>query len=781
MSPETKALYEFGRFRCDPAEHLLFCEGKAVSLAPKAFEILLILIKSNGRLLTKDEMMQKVWPDTFVEDANLTINISALRKLLGDSTGDQQFIETVPKRGYRFIVPVKQFHDDGKASEPMHSPEIARVVAPTSAWPRRVALLAALLLVAIMVVVLLSTRSAKLTDKDTVVLADFANSTGDPVFDDALRQGLSSQLEQSPFLNLLSEERGAQTLALMSQPRDARLSHQLGLEVCQRTASTALLDGAIAQVGTHYLLTLKAINCSNGDSLGSAEEQAADKDHVLDSLGKVASRMRSQLGESLVSVQKYDAPPESVTTPSLEALKAYSLGYQAMVVKSDYVGAIPLFQRAISFDPKFAMAYARMGTSYADLNETVRSAESVRRAYELREHVSDREKFYIASHYEMFVTGDLEAARKVYELSAQTYPRDTRLGNLGFLYSELGNYDKALAEYKEDLKLNPEKGNAYADLAGAYLRLGRLDEALATAREAQVHNIDVPEVHLHLYWINFLRHDAAGMEREAAELMGKPGDEDQMLNYESDTALYGGQITKARALMRRAIESANALDEKEAAALYQAEAAVREALVGNPDLAKHQARAALALSKGRDAEALSAIALGLAGDSAYATRLADDLGNHFPENTIVQSNYLPTIRAAVLLRSGDAGKAIETLAAATPYELGTNFVTLNFVLYPVYLRGQAYLAAKQGAAAAAEFQKILEHPGVVRSEPIGAFAHLQMARALVLAGDKIKAMTAYQEFFTLWKDADSDIPILKAAKAEYGGLYSLEGRASKNQ
>ena len=249
MSPETKVLYEFGRFRCDPAEHLLFCEGKAVSLAPKAFEILIILIKSNRRLLTKDEMMQKVWPDTFVEDANLTINISALRKLLGDSTGDQQYIETVPKRGYRFIVPVKQFHDDGKASEPMHSPEIARVVAPTSAWSRRIALPAALLLIAVMVVVLLSTRSAKLTDKDTVVLADFANSTGDPVFDDALRQGLSSQLEQSPFLNLLSDERGAQTLALMSQPRDARLSHQLGLEVCQRTASTALLDGAIAQVG----------------------------------------------------------------------------------------------------------------------------------------------------------------------------------------------------------------------------------------------------------------------------------------------------------------------------------------------------------------------------------------------------------------------------------------------------------------------------------------------------------------------------------------------------
>ena len=770
MSAETKALYEFGRFRCDPAEHLLFCEGKPISLAPKAFEILIILIKSNGRLLTKDELMQKVWPDTFVEDANLTINISALRKLLGDSTGGQQYIETVPKLGYRFLAPVTELHNGSKGSEPIHSPEIASTVR-TSAWPRRIALPAALLLVTIMVMVLLSTRPARLTDKDTVVLADFANSTGDPVFDGALRQGLASQLEQSPFLNLLSDERIAQTLLFMSQPHDVHLSHQLGLEVCQRTASTAVLDGAIAQVGTRYLLTLKAINCSNGDSLGSAEEQAADKDHVLDALGKVASKMRSQLGESLASVQKYDAPPESVTTPSLEALKAYSLAYQAMVVKSDYVGAIPLFQRAISFDPKFAMAYARMGTSYADLNETVRSAESVRKAYELREHVSEREKFYIASHYEMFVTGNLEAARKVYELSAQTYPRDTRLGNLGFLYSELGNYDKALAEYKEDLKINPDKGNAYADLAGAYLRLNRLDEAEATARNAQAQNVDVPEVHLILYWVAFLRHDAAGMEREAAELMGKPGDEDQMLNYASDTALYGGQLTNARALMRRAIESANALDEKEAAALYQADAAVREALVGNSELAKHQARAALALSKGRDAEALAAIALGLAGDSAHATRLANDLGRRFPENTLVQFNYLPTIHAAALLQSGDAGKAIAALATATPYELGTNFVTLNFVLYPIYLRGEAYLAAKQGAAAAGEFQKILDHRGVVRSEPIGALAYLQMARALALAGDKIKAITAYQQFFTLWKDADTDIPILKAAKAEHGRLH----------
>ena len=775
MSAERNVLYQFGKFRCEPREHLLFCDGKPISLAPKAFEILVAMIQSNGRLMTKEELMRKVWPDTFVEEANLTINISALRKLLGGAPGGQQYIETVPKRGYRFLAPVKEAAADGQdreAAQTVESEKAPGIVA-LSAWPnwaRRFGIAAVILLVAIMVTVLVSSRPVRLTDKDTVVLADFTNSTGDPVFDDALRQGLSSQLEQSPFLNLLSEERVAQTLSLMSQPKDSHLTHQLERDVCQRTASAAVLDGTISQVGSHYLLTLKAINCSNGESLGSTEAQAADKDHVLDALGKVASAIRSQLGESLASLQKYDAPTEDVTTPSLEALKAYSLGYQAMVVNSDYVRAIPLFQRAISFDPKFAMAYARMGTSYADLNETVRSAESVRQAYELREHVSEREKFYIASHYEMFVTGNLEAARKVYELSAQTYPRETRLGNLGYLYSQLGEYEKALAEYQEDLKLNPDKGNAYADLAGAYLRLDRLDEAQATALEAEGHNMDVPEVHLHLYWVDFLRHDAAGMEREAAVLRGKPGDEDQMLNYESDTALYGGQISKASPLTRRAIESAREVDEKEAAALYQAQGAVREALVGNPDLAKQQARAALALANGRDTEGLSGIALGMAGDSAQATRLADDLGKRFPKDTTVQFNYLPTIRAAASLRSGNASKAIEILAAAAPYELGINFVTFNFVLYPAYLRGEAYLTAKQGAAAAVEFQKILDHPGIVLGEPIGALARLQLGRAWALAGDKVKAKIAYQQFLTLWKDADPDIPVFKQAKAEYSML-----------
>jgi eukaryotic-like serine/threonine-protein kinase len=779
MPQETKVFYEFGKFRCVPREQLLLFEDKPVPLAPKLFEILVALIVSNGRLLTKDELMQQVWPDSFVEESNLTVNISALRKILGESSGGQQYIETVPKRGYRFVTEVAQREDNGELSpsgeaigvkQARSLPESPPAAASLSETFRRWPAVAGLLLVAAMVMVLVSTRSAKLTDKDTVVLANFTNMTVDPVFDDALRQGLSSQLEQSPFLNLLSDDRIAQTLSLMAKPRDSRLIPEVAREVCQRTASTAVLDGAITQVGKQYLLTLKAINCSNGESLGSTQAQAADKDHVLDALGKVASGIRSQLGESLASVRKYDAPAENVTTPSLDALKAYSLGYQAMVVNSDYATAVPLFQRAIGLDPNFAMAYARMGTSYFNLYETERATESLRRAYELREHLSEREGLYIASHYEVVVTGNLIAARKVCELFAETYPREAPYTNMGIIYSQLGDYDLALAAFEKAVTIAPVTGNRYANLINGYLRVKRLSEALTASREAQAKKIDSPEIHVNLYWVGFLQHDAATMKREAGKVLSKPGYEDEMLNYESDTALYGGRLIQSRVLARSAMQAAEKSDEKEAAALYQAEAAVREALVGNMSLAGQQARAALALSNGRDVKAMSALALGMAGDSKRATRLADELDERFPEDTLVQFNYLPTIHAAILLQGHNSSRAVEALAPAEPYELGGNLLTLNFILYPVYIRGEAYLAAKQGEAAAAEFQKILDRPGAVRSEPIGALAHLKLGRAFVLTGDKIKAKNAYQEFLSLWKEADPDVPLLKQARAEYSKL-----------
>ncbi|HZQ23389.1 MAG TPA: winged helix-turn-helix domain-containing protein [Terriglobales bacterium] len=776
MSEQTKVLYEFGRFRCDPGEHLLLRNGRPLPLSPKAFEILVVLIQSNGRLMTKDELMHKVWPDTFVEEANLTVNISALRKVLGENPEGQPYIETVPKRGYRFLSPVIELGSDrtsvnvpAQASNSQQGVAIGRSAA-WQAWSRRLWIAAGLMLLAIMVVLLVSSRPAKLTDKDTVVLADFANSTGDPVFDDALRQGLSSQLEQSPFLNLLSDDRIAKTLSLMSRPKDARLTHEVAREVCERTASAAVLDGTIAQVGEQYLLTLKAINCSTGESLGSAEETASDKDHILAALSKLASGIRSQVGESLASVQKYDAPAENVTTPSLEALKAYSLGYQAMVVKSDYGAAIPLFQRAISLDPNFAMAYARMGTSYFNLYQTVAATESDRRAYQLREHLSERERLYIAAHYQIVVTGNLEAASKACEVLAETYPREAPYTNLGIIYSQLGDYDKALSAFESAVRIGPGTGTRYANLVNGYLQLNRVNDALAAVQKAKANQVDSPEIHVNLYWSNFLKQDTAGMEREAAAVIGKPGYEDQMLNYESDTALYRGQLANARDLSRRAIASAQKEDDKEVAAVYEAQAAVREALVGNTGPAKEQAHAAVASSHGRDAEGLSAIALGLAGDSKSAARLADDLGKRFSEDTIAQFTYLPIIRAAGFLGDGNSRRAIEALSVAAPYELGGNLLTLNFVLYAVYVRGEAYLQAKQGAAAAAEFQKILDHPGAVRSEPIGALAQLELGRAFALAGEKKNAKNAYGNFLTLWRGADAEIAILKQANEEYAKL-----------
>jgi tetratricopeptide (TPR) repeat protein len=469
-------------------------------------------------------------------------------------------------------------------------------------------------------------------------------------------------------------------------------------------------------------------------------------------------------------VQTYDAPAENVTTPSLEALKAYSLGYRALVLQAEYTKAIPLFQRAISLDPNFAMAYARLGTSYFNVYETILAAEYTRKAYQLRDRVSEREKLYIASHFELIVTGNLEAARRIYELSSQTYPHDIPLNNLGVIYSELGDFDRALSAYQNVLQVSTGTGNRYANLVNGYLQLDRIEEAKATALEARSRNIDSAELHLSRYWIAFQERDETRMAAESAELIGKPGHEHNMLNYEADTALFFGQMGKARMFTRRAIESAQKSDHKEAMALFKADSAIREALVGNLELAKQDAKGALSLSNGRDVVALSAISLKMAGDSSMANRLAADLDKRFPIDTLVQATYLPILRIMQATGNSNSGKAPIATEPQLVYDFGGNLETVNFVFYPVYVRGLSYLALKQGAEAAAEFKKIVDHPGAVRSEPIGALAHLQLGRALLLAGEEDKAKTAYKDFFALWKDPDIETPILTEAKLEYSKL-----------
>jgi eukaryotic-like serine/threonine-protein kinase len=616
-----------------------------------------------------------------------------------------------------------------------------------------------------------SHRPKPLTDRDTVVLADFANSTGDAVFDGTLRQGLAAQLEQSPFLSLVSDERVAQTLTLMNQPKQARLTPEIARDVCQRTASAATIEGSISRLGNQYVLGLKAVNCRTGDLLSEDQVTANGKEQIIEALGTASTKLRSKLGESLASVQKYDAPPDSVTTPSLEALQAYTLGNRTTDVANDYAAAIPLFQRAISLDPNFAMAYLRLGQAYQPLSELARCAENTRKAYELRGRASESERLAISSFYEMVVTGNLEAARTSYQAWAQSYPRDDEPPtNLWTIYALTGNYEKAHASGLQAWKINSNSGNNSVNLAYSYQWINQLDQAKATVQDSRARNVDSPWFPLVLYNVDFLQHDAAGMERQVGEATGKPGVDDQILFLESETAAYNGEFAKSRELTRRAADSAQRTNENETAAEYLGHSAVREALVGNMDAAKQDAKTSMLRSDSRQGNAFSAIALALAGDSAQAARLSDDLRKNFPADTIVQYDDLPMIRAATALHSGDASRAVEALAGAEPYELGQTNYSFTFALYPVYLRGKAYLAAKQGVAAQVEFQKILDHYSVVGNQPIGALARLGLARSYTLQGDIPKARAAYSNFLSLWKNADPDVPLLKEAKAEFAKL-----------
>ncbi len=628
---------------------------------------------------------------------------------------------------------------------------------------------AAILLIALAVGgrLFLTRKVHSLTEKDTIVLADFANATGDTVFDGTLRQGLSVQLEQSPFLRIISDQQIQQTLGLMGQPSDVKLTPAIAREVCQRMGSAAVLDGSIAQIGTHYLLTLKAVNCESGDSLASTETQASDKNHVLDALGKTASEIRNKLGESLSTVQKFDTPLEQATTPSLEALKVYSMAGRTRRRKGD-AEAVPFFKRAIELDPTFALAYAGLSSSYFNLNQAGLAAENAAKAYELRDRVSEREGYRISTAYYHAVTGEPEKAAEVYKLWAKSYPRDDipRL-NLGVVYQQLGQYDKAVAETEEALRLAPTT-TAYGNLAFDYIALDRLEDAEKVLRQAQSTGFDGLDIRGNLYLLAFLRGNSKGMEQQLAWASGRPGDEDTMLSGQADTEAYYGRNMRARDYSRRAADAAVRADSKETAALWRAAAGLREAEFGDPAAARQNVDAALALSSGRDVKLLAALALARAGDIANAKRLSEELKKTASENTMLKFYSLPTIDAAIEISNKNPSQAVLDLEATMPYELGG---TLTFpLLYPAWIRGQAYLAAHNGTAAAVEFKKLIDHPGIVLNQPIASLAHLQLGRAYALAGDASQAKAAYQDFFILWKDADPDIPILIAAKSEFAKL-----------
>jgi serine/threonine protein kinase/tetratricopeptide (TPR) repeat protein len=615
-------------------------------------------------------------------------------------------------------------------------------------------------------------RAPRLTDKDTIVLADFLNTTGDPVFDGTLRQGMAVQLEQSPFLSLISEQRILHTLSLMGQSSDARLTSGLAHEVCERTASAAVLDGSIANLGSQYVLGLRATNCRSGDILDEEQVEVARKEDVLNALTQIASRFRTRVGESLVTVQEHDTPLAEATTPSLEALKAYSMGWK-VVASEGGDAAVPFFKRAVEIDPKFAIAYASLGLMYGSMGETEVGTENTRKAYELQDRASDNEKFFITAYYDGRATGNQKKAQQTCEAWAQAYPREWMPHSFlaGFIYPVLGEHEKAAEEAQKAIELAPDFGVGYALLGSNSLSLERLGAAEDAVRRASERRVEVPLLALLRFDVAFLQGDNQGMQREVAAARGKSGVEELISDHQAFALAYTGHLQEATKRLRRASDLAQQAAHREKAALFETRVALWRAFYGAA--AKPEAMAALALAKNREVQYGAALALAIAGDSLQAQTLTNDLESSFPEDTSVKFNYLPSLRAFLALNRDDPAKAIELLQVAVPYELGQPRSTQTGffgALYPVYARGQAYLAAHQGAEAALEFQKLLDHPGITVGDPIGVLAHLQLGRAYAMQGDAARASAAYQDFLTLWNDADRDIPVLKQAKAEYARL-----------
>jgi eukaryotic-like serine/threonine-protein kinase len=832
----------FGAFEADLHTSELRKGGRLVAVPPQPFKVLALLASRSGELVTREEIQEELWGgDTFVDfEQGLNFCIKRLRAALGDDADNPRFIETLPRRGYRFLATVEKLRNHGATPDVPHlvvrpfspladvsaredaaSPSQTVPPKPPSGvwtngsaalWPRpqaaaahsidvvpdspadsiegpspashrpqvqlfapRVMLIGALALVVLLSISMWIGRhwpSHPLTEKDTIVLADFANNTGEPIFEGTLKEGLRKDLEQSTFLNILSDDAVTAQLRYMGRPPGEPLTLAVAREVCRRQGSKAVLSGSISRIGSHYPITLKAVGCDDGRSLGVEQLEATRREDVLGKLHEAGSELRSRLGESLASVQKYDTPLEQATTPSLEALQAFSVASATWRSQGD-AAALPLFKRALQLDPSFALAYSDLGTVYCNLGETALCAQSVSKAHELDAKVSEREKMFIDSSYYLYVTGELEKAAQVFQAWKQIYPRvPGPYIQSGLIASELGQLESGLDNDLQALRLRSDSSLVYRNLSYDYLYLNRLQEAGSILSEAHSRKLDVSLLG-NSYQLAFLLNDTKEMERCLTAANGKPEFESSILASQADTEAFYGHLSKARELSRQAIASALAVDSKETAAEWQVTAALREAEFGNKNRAQQEADSALTLSPTRDVQVAAALVFARTGKLEQARAIANDLQKHFPADTLIASYWLPSIRAAMEISQKHAALAIEALQVTEPYELGGNEPPFSSggTMYPAYLRGQAYLQMKEWQKAAAEFQKILDHRGLVWNFPLGALAPLQLGRAYAGSGDSIKARNAYKSFLARWQDADTNIPVLTQAKVESAKLH----------
>lgn len=787
-------IFTFGPYRLRARERVLEQNGAPVAIPAKTLELLCVLVKNAGQLVEKRTLMDEVWPGTFVDDSNLAFQISTLRKLFDESATSPKYITTVPKRGYRFIAEISEESDSSPARDalepprpPVKQPSIAPPANAVAAIPSvrsfnwsKLGIASAICLVLVLGWILMARPDAQtiaaLSEKGAIVLADFDNKTGDPVFDGTLRQGLIVELEQSPSLSLLPEHRLRRTLALMRQPPTAPLTHDTSMAICQRTGSALLIEGSLERVGSVYVLGLRAWNCDTGALVDAAQAKAQDKERVLDVLGAMSVRFRSRLGEAAASLSRHHASLAEATTASAEALKAYTTAWSLHATRGS-AEAIPLFRHAVELDPSFAIAYSALGRMYADIDQSDLSAESLRKAWDLKEHASDRERFFIATNYFSLANGNLQEARQVAESWAQTYPRDALPHTMlsGLPNKILGRFEEAVSQAAKAIEIDPDFGISYYNLAVNNLYLQRLDAASRALEAASTRGLDIEEFHMLAYDLAFIRQDTAAMDRIVEQTRRRSGLVSWLTNKEAFRMAYAGHVRRARELSARAISEAEQVNERERAGLWEAGAALREAMTGNLLEARKKADAALRRTNDREVAYGAGLALALSGDWSRAQSIADQLEARFPQDTSVRFTYVPVMRAAIHLSRHKPDAALQALEPARPTEISVSRSPVNSLygaLYPIYFRGLALSAQGRGIEAAAEFRRIIEHSGIVVYDPVGSLAHLQLARSYRKSGDIDKTKTAYQSFFALWKDADPEIPLLRDARAEYKNLLA---------